>query len=48
MPKQRIGWDDYKVGLHANFPRSSGTNISRKSYWLMVGPTGPRRLPAGG
>ena len=45
MPKQRIGWNDYKVDYSRVLARRSPTNISRAiSYWLMMGPTGPRRL----
>ncbi|MFN7952533.1 MAG: hypothetical protein U0610_12475 [bacterium] len=44
MPKQRIGWDDYKRDYErfsATLPEAS---FPRGGYWLMVGPTGPRRL----
>ena len=44
MPKQRIGWDDYKT----DYEEFSGKNLRRtfspRRRWLMVGPTGPRRL----
>ena len=44
MPKQRIGWDDYKT----DYEEFSGTldddAFPRGGYWLMIGPTGPRRL----
>ncbi len=44
MPKQRIGWEDYK----RDYERFSATldeqGFPRGGYWLMVGPTGPRRL----
>lgn len=44
MPKQRIGWDDYK----RDYERFSATlpdeSYPRNGFWLMVGPTGPRRL----
>jgi phenylacetate-coenzyme A ligase PaaK-like adenylate-forming protein len=44
MPKQRIGWDDYKVD-YADFSETlSDEAFPKGSYWLMVGPTGPRRL----
>ena len=42
MPKQRIGWNDYKVD-YSEFSDKIGTNISRNHYWLMMGLTGPRR-----
>ena len=44
MPKQRIGWDDYKrdyESFSATLPEES---FPHGGYWLMVGPTGPRRL----
>lgn len=44
MPKQRIQWEDYKI----DYEQFSGTldddRFPRGGYWLMVGPTGPRRL----
>jgi phenylacetate-coenzyme A ligase PaaK-like adenylate-forming protein len=44
MPKQRIGWDDYK----RDYERFSATlpddAFPHGAYWLMIGPTGPRRL----
>ncbi|MEM6910020.1 MAG: hypothetical protein AAF555_00415 [Verrucomicrobiota bacterium] len=44
LPKQRIGWDDYKH----DYEQFSGTldeaSFPRGGNWLMVGPTGPRRL----
>jgi phenylacetate-coenzyme A ligase PaaK-like adenylate-forming protein len=44
MPKQRIGWDDYKVD-YEEFSDHYGPDFFPKgSNWLMVGPTGPRRL----
>ena len=44
MPKQRIGWDDYKVDYSEFSERLSDFEFPRNHYWLMVGPTGPRRL----
>ena len=52
MPKQRIGWDDYKHDYEQfsetlddlAFPRGSETGQELGGYWLMMGPTGPRRL----
>ena len=44
MPKQRIGWDDYKVD-YEEYSDHYGPNFFPKGgNWLMVGPTGPRRL----
>ena len=44
MPKQRIGWEDYKTD-YAQFSDTLGDEaFPRGSYWLMIGPTGPRRL----
>lgn len=44
MPKQRIGWDDYKVDYEEFSESLSDDAFPRGGYWLMVGPTGPRRL----
>jgi len=44
MPKQRIGWEDYKID-YSNFSESlADEDFPRNEYWLMIGPTGPRRL----
>lgn len=44
MPKQRIGWEDYKTD-YTEFSKSlSDEHFPRNHYWLMIGPTGPRRL----
>ena len=43
MPKQRIGWDDYKID-YEDFSETLDEAFPRGGYWLMVGPTGPRRL----
>lgn len=44
LPKQRVGWDDYKVD-YAQFSETLDDEaFPRGGYWLMVGPTGPRRL----
>ena len=44
MPKQRVGWDDYKTD-YEEFSDHYGPNFFPKgTNWLMVGPTGPRRL----
>src|SRR5215471_13753520 len=44
MPKQRIGWDDYKVDYEEFSGKISAEHFPRGGAWLMVGPTGPRRL----
>ena len=44
MPKQRIGWDDYKTD-YTEFSEHYGPDFfPAGANWLMVGPTGPRRL----
>ncbi len=44
MPKQRIGWEDYKVDYSEFSEKLSDEQFPRNHYWLMMGPTGPRRL----
>ena len=44
MPKQRIGWDDYKVDYSEFSGKISDEHFPRGNAWLMMGPTGPRRL----
>jgi phenylacetate-coenzyme A ligase PaaK-like adenylate-forming protein len=44
MPKQRIGWDDYKTDYEEFSAKVSDEHFPRGGAWLMVGPTGPRRL----
>src|SRR5262245_45856538 len=44
MPKQRIGWDDYKTDYEEFSGKVSDQHFPRGGAWLMVGPTGPRRL----
>jgi hypothetical protein len=44
MPKQRIGWDDYKTDYEEFSAKISDGHFPRGAAWLMVGPTGPRRL----
>jgi phenylacetate-coenzyme A ligase PaaK-like adenylate-forming protein len=44
MPKQRIGWDDYKVDYEEFSGKVSDEHFPRGGAWRMVGPTGPRRL----
>ena len=44
MPKQRIGWDDYKTDYSEFSEKLRDEHFPRGGSWLMVGPTGPRRL----
>lgn len=44
MPKQRIGWDDYKIDYEQFSATLDDAAFPKGSYWLMIGPTGPRRL----
>jgi len=44
MPKQRIGWDDYKTDYEEFSTKIADEHFPRGGAWLMVGPTGPRRL----
>jgi phenylacetate-coenzyme A ligase PaaK-like adenylate-forming protein len=44
MPKQRIGWNDFRVDYSEFSDKVSDEHFPRNHYWLMVGPTGPRRL----
>ena len=44
MPKQRIGWTDYKVDYEEFSSKITDAHFPRGGAWLMVGPTGPRRL----
>jgi len=44
MPKQRIGWDDYKYDYEEFSALLSDEAFPPGGYWLMIGPTGPRRL----
>ncbi|MGA1238022.1 MAG: hypothetical protein ACO34E_14305 [Limisphaerales bacterium] len=44
MPKQRIGWSDYKVDYEEFSGKVSDEHFPRGVAWMMVGPTGPRRL----
>jgi len=44
MPKQRIGWEDYKIDYSEFSDTLDDAAFPRDHYWLMVGPTGPRRL----
>src|SRR5438552_3623523 len=44
MPKQRIGWNDYKIDYSEFSDKISDEHFPRGGAWLMMGPTGPRRL----
>ncbi|MCA8957834.1 MAG: hypothetical protein KDC87_17290 [Planctomycetes bacterium] len=44
MPKQRIGWEDYKRDYEQFSDGLDDVAFPRGGYWLMMGPTGPRRL----
>ncbi len=44
LPKQRIGWEDYKRDYEEFSDTLDDAHFPRGGYWLMVGPTGPRRL----
>ena len=44
MPKQRVGWEDYKTDYSEFSNTLKDEHFPRNHYWLMVGPTGPRRL----
>ncbi len=44
MPKQRIGWNDYKTDYEEFSGKVDDEHFPRGGAWLMVGPTGPRRL----
>jgi phenylacetate-coenzyme A ligase PaaK-like adenylate-forming protein len=44
MPKQRIGWTDYKTDYEEFSGKIQDAHFPRGAAWLMVGPTGPRRL----
>ena len=44
MPKQRVGWDDYKTD-YTEFSEHYGPDFfPQRANWLMLGPSGPRRL----
>ncbi|HEX8296251.1 MAG TPA: hypothetical protein VF593_08115 [Chthoniobacteraceae bacterium] len=44
MPKQRVGWTDYKTDYSEFSHKISDEHFPRGGAWLMMGPTGPRRL----
>ena len=43
MPKQRIGWDDFRIDYTEFSKTLKDEHFPRDHYWMMVGPTGPRR-----
>lgn len=44
LPKQRVGWDDYKHDYEQFSDQLSDEYFPKGGNWIMVGPTGPRRL----
>jgi len=44
MPKQRISWTDHLTDYSEFSERLSDESFPRGGNWLMLGPTGPRRL----
>ncbi len=44
LPKQRIGWEDFRHDYEEFSETLPDDAFPRGGYWLMVGPTGPRRL----
>lgn len=44
LPKQRIGWEDYKHDYEQFSHTLPEEHFPLGSNWIMVGPTGPRRL----
>jgi phenylacetate-coenzyme A ligase PaaK-like adenylate-forming protein len=44
MPKQRIGWDDFRTDYSEFSDHYPEDFFPQGANWLMVGPTGPRRL----
>ena len=44
LPKQRVGWDDYKHDYEMFSDQLDDDAFPKGGNWLMVGPTGPRRL----
>ena len=44
MPKQRVSWEDHKIDYSEFSNTLDDKAFPRGSKWLMVGPTGPRRL----
>lgn len=44
LPKQRVGWEDYKHDYEQFSEQLSDEFFPKGGNWIMVGPTGPRRL----
>jgi phenylacetate-coenzyme A ligase PaaK-like adenylate-forming protein len=44
LPKQRVGWEDYKHDYEQFSHQLSDEFFPKGGNWIMVGPTGPRRL----
>lgn len=44
MPKQRIGWNDFRTDYEEFSGKIKDEHFPPGGAWLMVGPTGPRRL----
>ena len=44
MPKQRIGWQDHLIDYSQFSEGLDERFFPRGAHWLMLGPTGPRRL----
>ncbi len=44
MPKQRISWEDHNIDYTEFSETLDDAAFPRGSNWLMLGPTGPRRL----
>ncbi|MCZ7644097.1 MAG: hypothetical protein M5U26_02265 [Planctomycetota bacterium] len=44
MPKQRVSWEDHKLDYSEFSKTLDDAHFPRGAAWLMVGPTGPRRL----
>src|SRR5207237_3248562 len=44
MPKQRIGWEDHFRDYEEFSETLDDASFPRGGNWLMLGPTGPRRL----
>lgn len=44
LPKQRVGWDDYKHDYEQFGDNLDEEFFPKNANWIMVGPTGPRRL----
>ena len=44
MPKQRISWNDHNLDYEEFSNTLDDEAFPRNAHWLMLGPTGPRRL----